>query len=334
MELKFKHYSKLLLIGMLWVACKQEHKTNADQADQEAASAETTHIPVFNGDTAMQFVLTQLNFGPRVPSTTAHANCVEWLKQKLEQYKAEVQIQSAQVSTFDGKKHTLKNIIASFNPNVKQRVVLAAHYDTRPFADQDPKDKVGPIEGANDGASGVAVLLEIARLLQNDTNKLGVDIVLFDIEDYGQPDGTPNPKADTYCIGSQFWAKQPHKSGYNATYGILLDMVGAPDATFYLEGHSMQYAGSYAKALWSTAQQLGYSNYFIAQQGNPIIDDHYYVNTILGIPMVDIIHCTPTTPSGFGAYWHTHSDTKAVVSPNTLKAVGQTVITFLFQEKI
>eukprot|EP00825_Cyclidium_porcatum_P021229 TRINITY_DN23737_c0_g1_i2.p3 TRINITY_DN23737_c0_g1~~TRINITY_DN23737_c0_g1_i2.p3 ORF type:complete len:174 (+),score=13.52 TRINITY_DN23737_c0_g1_i2:413-934(+) len=121
-----------------------------------------------------------------------------------------------------------KNIIASFNPDKKSRILLASHWDSRPYADHDPnkENHKTPIDGANDGASGVGILIEVARQLSIKKPELGVDIVFWDIEDYGEPQGTETGKEDTWCIGTQHWAKNPHKQGYSARFGILLDMVG------------------------------------------------------------------------------------------------------------
>ncbi len=326
-----------LIFAFIVSSCNTEKKTEEEKQPSSEEIVEKPEvpikIPVFNEDNAFDLVQKQVQFGPRVPSTPSHAKCAIWLVNTLKNYTPHVSVQSASIQTFDGKTHTLKNIIAQFNPTEKRRILLSAHWDTRPFADQDSKNQGKPIDGANDGASGVAVLLEIARNLSIDTTRVGVDIILFDIEDYGQPENSLLPEMkDSYCLGSQYWAKNPHVGGYSARFGILLDMVGAPGATFTQEEVSRYYASYRTKSIWNIANNLGYGSYFINKETPAIIDDHYYVNKIINIPMLDIIHRDDKTNSGFGEYWHTHDDNITNVDKKTLKAVGQTVISAIYQE--
>jgi Zn-dependent M28 family amino/carboxypeptidase len=304
----------------------QKTETNVQQSFKEASE--------FNSDSAYYYIEKQVLFGSRVPNSKEHAQCAEWLKNKLASFDGwEVQIQEFKAKAFDDKILNGKNIIASFNKDAPKRILLFAHWDTRPFADQDTKDKNKPIPGANDGGSGVGVLLEIARQISLNPIAVGVDIVLFDAEDYGQPDGTMMPrKPDTYCLGSQHWAKNPHVPGYRANYGILLDMVGAKDATFTMEATSMYYASNVVEKVWAVAHKLGYGNYFLYKRTDGITDDHYYVNAIAGIPSIDIIQHDPETRSNFGKYWHTHDDNMNIIDRNTLKAVGQTLLQVLYNE--
>jgi hypothetical protein len=242
-------------------------------------------------------------------------------------------VQKAMLATFDGKKIELKNIIAQFSPQQKRRVLLCAHWDTRPWSDQDSVRKDEPSDGASDGASGVAVLLEIARQLKQSKPTIGIDIIMLDLEDYGQPDDSPfEKKQDTYGLGTQYWAKNPHVPGYYAEYGILLDMVGAKNATFAREKYSLQYAPSVVAKIWDAANQIGYSDYFPFRDGGFVTDDHYYINTIINIPTVDIIQFDSSTRSGFGSYWHTHADNISIIDANTLKAVGQTLLQVIYSE--
>ncbi len=316
-------------------ACQgEEDKTEQPPTQDEPIASVLADAPVFNEDSAYAFTASQVAFGPRVPGTKAHANCADWLVRTLKRFSPDVMVQNGDVTTFDGKTFKLKNIIAHFNPKASRRIMLSAHWDTRPFADQDAKNKDKPIDGANDGASGVGVLLELARQCSIKLPEdVGVDIFLWDLEDYGQPENSGFPeKEDTYCLGSQFWAKKPHKPGYTAAYGILLDMVGGPGAEFVLEEVSVRYAGNQMARLWGIAQQIGYKNYFLNVQGSPIIDDHYYINMITKIPTFDIIQRDGKSPSGFAPYWHTHKDNMENVSKPSLKAVGQTVLTTLWNE--
>ena len=291
--------------------------------------------PAFNEDSALHFVQKQVEFGPRVPNTTAHLDCGNWLDSILRQYSDTMYLQTGQVEAYDGTKLNFKNIIASFNPETKQRIFLCAHWDTRPFADQDhatEKRKL-PNDGADDGGSGVAVLIEVARALKQQPVKIGVDLILFDVEDYGEPDEGVSKKPDTYCLGSQYWSRKPHVPGYNAMYGILLDMVGAKGATFPMEAYSQQFAPSLLRRVWNNGVQLGYSNYFhFKDSKRPVIDDHYYINKIAGYPVINIIYIDADAQKMFGEHWHTHKDNLSIIDKNTLKAVGQTLLQTVYQE--
>lgn len=294
-----------------------------------------TQAPAFDADSAYAYVQKQVDFGPRVPSTPEHAACRDWLVETLEGTADRVIKQQGTVQVYNGKKVDFTNIIASFNPDAGKRILLCAHWDTRPYADHDPDpaNHKTPILGANDGGSGVGVLLEIARILKSNPISIGVDIVLFDVEDYGQPDFAPGPrKPDTYALGSQYWSRQPHVPGYQANYGILLDMVGAANSRFRIEGFSNQFAPAVVQKVWNTGNELGYGSYFTYDRGQPIQDDHYYINTIIGIPTIDIIHLENNGYSTFHHSWHTLKDDMSIIDRATLKAVGQTVLTVVYRE--
>jgi len=314
----------ILLVGLF--GCKDNSKTE-EKSTASKVEASKVAVPVFAADSAYHWVKAQVDFGPRNPGSKGHAKTAEFLVAELKRFAPEVVVQTAPIRMHDGKTFPLKNIIASFNPDAKKRIVLAAHWDTRQKADNSSERTNEPILGANDGASGVGVLLEVARQLAAAPLQVGVDIVLFDLEDYGA--GEVN---DSYCMGSQYWAAKPHKAGYTADYGILLDMVGARDARFYQEGFSTYYAPHIVRKVWNTAYDLGYGRFFAFENSAPITDDHFYVNKIAGIPMIDIIQHDPLTNSGFGAYWHTHEDDLSVIDPATLKAVGQTLLHILYHE--
>lgn len=315
------------------VACKNEIENNKHIDKKEVKKVE---VPYFNSDSAYAYIEKQVNFGPRVPNTKSHLECANFLESKLKDFGAEVIVQDFNAKAFDGTILKSKNIIGQFFPEKKSRILLFAHWDTRPFADHDEnaelRDK--PIDGANDGGSGVGVLLEVARQLASKQTNLGIDIIFFDSEDYGQPDHKNLAyKEDTWCLGSQHWAKNPHKPGYTARYGILLDMVGAKNAFFTKEGTSYYFAPGIVDKVWNTAARLGFSDYFIFQQTNPVTDDHLYVNQIANIPSIDIIQHDPISKSGFGKYWHTHNDNMDVIDKNTLRAVGQTVLEVIYTEE-
>ncbi len=277
--------------------------------------------PVFSSDSAYYYIQQQVEFGPRTPGSEAHKNCADWLASSLERFGAHVTIQETVIETAEPQTVPCYNIIGTYNPDAKNRILLAAHWDTRPWADQDTSNTDMPIDGANDGASGAGVLLEIARQIQLNDIDIGVDIILFDVEDSGLPHSN-----DSYCLGSQYWGKNPHVKGYYAQNGILLDMVGSKGAVFSLEGNSMNTNPDLVHKIWDTAHKLGHQKHFVYKKTSPIIDDHYYVYKLTGIPMIDIIHHDPTTVTGFGQYWHTHRDNLDIISKETLQAVGETVL--------
>ena len=285
--------------------------------------------PPFSPDSAYAYVAKQVAFGPRVPGTAAHEACGDWLVQTLSGWADEVSEQKTTVKAWDGKTLPVRNITARFNPEHPRRVLLCAHWDTRPIADEDTERQSEPISGANDGGSGVAVLLELARQFHRSDPGIGIDMVLFDTEDYG------NPKVeDSYCLGSQYWATQARKTGYTAEFGILLDMVGAEGAVFYREGISMHYAPDVVERVWRAAATAGHRSYFVYNQEPfpPLTDDHLYVNQIAGIPTIDIIQYDRESPKGFGEFWHTHRDDMPIISLQTLRAVGETLGVVLREE--
>ena len=322
--------------GALWVGgCDSPTTTEAPPVEQQTS----LFVPDFRADSAYAFVERQVAFGPRVPNTAAHQACEEYLTAQLTRFGADVQVQKFEAEAYDGTSLSLSNIIGSFYPEQRKRVLLAAHWDTRPLADKDTERTDEPIDGANDGASGVGVLLEVARALQGaDTiPRVGVDIIFFDGEDYGEPEGKRATQAEGsntvwWCLGSQHWSKNKHQPNYSAYYGILLDMVGADGATFYREGVSERVAPSIVDKLWSTGQQLGFGRYFVNKESPEIVDDHVYVNYNAKIPMVDIVEYEPTSAYYFAKYHHTHGDTMEIISRETLEAVGETVLHVVYGE--
>lgn len=288
--------------------------------------------PLFDSDSAYLYIQKQVDFGPRFPNNEAHRKCAIYLENKLKSFGIETITQIGKAKTFNNKDITIKNIIGSYLPEAKDRILLFAHWDSRPFADQDNKNMTKPILGANDGASGVGILMEVARQLSITKSNIGVDIIFFDAEDYGQPSsGMVESNSESWCLGSQYWSKNPHKENYTAKYGILLDMVGSENAKFFQEGVSIQYAPQVVQKVWNNARQLGYSNYFINQQMGGLIDDHKFVNEIIGIPSIDIIHYEQSK-GGFHPTWHTHSDNMDVISKSTLSVVGEVLLHTIYQE--
>jgi glutaminyl-peptide cyclotransferase len=319
----------LILLGIcgVLISCGEGDRPNDSVITDKPVEKAVVTAPVFNQDSAYFFVEKQVSFGPRIPNSTNHVRCADYLVQTLKKFGAKVMEQDFQAKTYDGKMLRSKNIIASINPEASKRILLAAHWDTRPWSDEDDKSPAKTFDGANDGASGVGVLIEIARAINRAEKKpaVGIDIILFDAEDYGKSE-----HQNSYCLGSQYWAKNKHIPNYSAYYGILLDMVGAKGARFSKEGVSMEYAPSIVNKVWDQASSLGYNQYFIHQVAGSITDDHYYVNKEAKIPMIDIIEYDPD--SGFGDYWHTQEDNMQVIDKNTLKAVGQTLLQVLYNE--
>ena len=245
-----------------------------------------------------------------------------------------MQQQNFQAKTYDGLTWNLTNLIASYNPQATKRILLAAHWDTRRIADKDTERTSEPIDGANDGASGVAVLLEIARSISSQplSAEVGIDLIFFDGEDDGEPEyaiSRDNTKI-WWCHGSQYWSKNKHRPNYSAYYGILVDLVGGKNARFYREGYSRRFASGILSKVWGNAALLGHGSYFIQQDAPEILDDHVFVNEWAGIPMIDIIDFSPDL--GFGAYHHTHRDGLEGIDPRTLKVVGETVLATIYQE--
>lgn len=307
----------------------------SERSDKSAEPVQEIIIPLFDADSAYSYVAQQVAFGYRIPGSEAHKKTAEWLCAEMERHHATVIKQETVVTAFDGTKLPICNIIAQYAPEKNNRILLAAHWDSRPYADHDPnpENHRKPIDGANDGASGVGVLLEIARHLGEQAPILGVDIILFDAEDYGSP--TWNNVAstdDTWALGSEYWSENLHTPGYRARYGILLDMVGAKGACFYREAFSHRYASHILDKVWQCATRLGYASTFINEQAGAITDDHLYMNRV-GIPSIDIIHIDPNSGTGFFPQWHTVGDNMAQIDPYTLGVVGQTVLTVIYEEE-
>lgn len=323
-----------LLLPLLFIGCTDEGGSPHTPPRPELPALPPT--PAFDADSAYAFIARQVAFGPRVPGTAAHRACGDWLVAQLEAYGAHVTEQVGTVTIYTGEQKPLRNIIASWDTANAQRLLLLAHWDTRPFADKDSKRPKDPIPGANDGASGVGVLLEIARHLSAKQHGPGVDILFTDVEDYGQPSGAmvmDERSADTWALGAQYFARNPHRPGYKARFGILLDMVGARDALFYREALSMRYAPAIVNKVWRTAEALGHGDRFIAETKYFVgTDDHVPINEKLGIPTIDIIQYDPATQA-FGPYWHTHDDDMDIIDAATLHAVGRTVLEVVWKER-
>jgi hypothetical protein len=327
-----RHVYLCLLVAALFIGCGSSKKTSATDG-----SASQPAGPAFNADSAYAYCAAQCSFGARTMNSEAHERCGQWIVEKFKQYGLTVVEQKATLTGYDGTKLQNTNIIASYKPELTTRILLCAHWDSRPWADNDPDSAnwKKPVMAANDGASGVAVMLEVARLLANDSLGIGVDFVCFDAEDWGTPQWSDQQdNGDVWALGAKYWAAHPHKPNYEARFGILLDMVGGQGAQFHQELNSKQYAQGVIDKVWAAAQTVGFGSYFPATDGGMITDDHVPVNETANIPTIDIIAFYPDCQqSSFGPTWHTISDTMENIDKNTLQAVGQTIVQVLFTEK-
>lgn len=312
---------------MVLAGCKDQPSTTTVTYDQQS--------PDFCADSAYTFIANQCDFGPRIMNSAAHDSCGDYIARQFEQFGATVYNQFADGKLYDGTPIKMRNIVASYDESNPVRIMICSHWDSRPWADHDydERNHSTPIDGANDGASGVGVMMEIARNIQKSAPMVGVDFICFDAEDCGTPEWEENFEAteNSWCLGSQYWAGVHHKDGYRARFGILLDMVGGSETEFMKEGYSMYYAPSVVDKVWSKGQRLGFTDYFKSNDGSYVTDDHVQVNNS-GIPCIDII-AHDKGGSGFCTTWHTMDDNIAHINKNTLKAVGQTVMEVIYTEK-
>ncbi len=289
-------------------------------------------LTAFNASQTYQYIKRQVAFGPRVPGTKAHDSCLRFIVNTLKGDSLKVTVEKSTAKTYDGKKFEFENVIASTEPDNPARILICGHWDSRPFADQDTIDPDKPFDAADDGGSSAAVMMELAPILKKYPAAVGVDLVFFDLEDYGQQtdDNYPHME-DSWCLGSQYWAKNLPQ-GYNPRFGILLDMVGGKDAAFPMEGTSLYYAPDIVKKVWDIAADLGYGAYFTHDKTGETIDDHLYINKIANIPTIDIVDYHVET--GDYPYWHhKHSDNMSIIDSNTLRMVGRVLVKTIYSEK-
>lgn len=337
-----KHLFLIFAAALLITSCKSNKTIDTTTEDMAVG-------PSFSADSAYLYCKQQCDFGPRTMNGEAHDVCRDWIVKEFQRHGCSVELQQADLKGYDGTILHSSNIIAHYPAlsdsaaGDKPRILLCAHYDSRPWADNDPdaSNHHTPVLAANDGASGVAVMLEVARLLHAaDSAHVGVTFICFDAEDYGTPQWFEGESQveDPWALGAQYWAQQSstttqHPTTTTPQWGILLDMVGGEGSKFYYEGMSLQYAREYVQKVWSCASQAGYGSYFVCSEGGYITDDHVPVNKVAGIPCIDIIPYYPDCQqSSFGPTWHTISDTMDHISKETLQAVGQTIIQVLYSE--
>ena len=279
-------------------------------------------VPDFCADSAYRYTVEQLAFGNRIPGSKAWQQCADYLVTAMGRWCDTVIVQDFKATLWDKSTVPGKNIIASLNPQAPKRILLAAHWDSRSWADHDnnPSLHHSPVPGANDGAAAVATLMEMARVMSAMPPSIGVDFIFFDVEDQGVPEWSEAYDENSWCKGSQHWAVNRHVPYYTAVYGVLFDMIGTPEPRFTQEYISRQYAPGLCDKLWNCATALGYGQIFVKQQTDPILDDHLYVNQQAGIPMVDIVQNTPNI--SFFSHWHTTTDDLASVNRDALRTVA------------
>ena len=326
-----------MTVALVALSACTNKATTTTPASETSTQPKLKGVVTFDADSAYAFIQTQVDMGPRVPGTEGSRKCARWIADKLRQYGADSIIeQSFKAKAHTGDTYNLTNVMGRFGAPNKPRVLLVAHYDTRPWADRDRNSENAdkPIPGANDGASGVGVLLELARQLQVKRPDIAVDMLFVDGEDMGKSDGWTNTDS-TWCLGTQYWTEHM-PADYRMmppAYGILLDMVGSPSARFMREFISERYAPSILDKVWQIAEASGYGNYFINKAGGSVIDDHLFINIGAGIPTIDIIDCNNAETGTFPAPWHTMADDMSGIDPSTLRAVGQTVSNVIYRER-
>lgn len=313
---------------LAFAGCGNKKAGGNSDADTDVAPTEAKTVS-FDADSAYSYVARQVGFGPRVPNTDAHRQCGEWLVGELKKRGLNVIEQRTQLKAFDGTMLNALNIFAQFNPEKEERLLLLAHWDSRPWADQDPDpaNHKTPVDGANDGASGVGVILEIARQLALNSHGKGVDVLFVDAEDWGT-----QGDEQSWAMGARYFMEHLPVENYVPKEAILLDMVGGKDAVFCREYFSEQSAPRLAQSLWGIAESLGYGNLFLNRFGGAITDDHVQLIEH-GIPTVDIIEYHPEDDNGFDPDWHTTTDNLAGIDKSTLRAVGETVMYYLINNQ-
>ena len=324
--------STFIILPLLLLAGCNGKKTNNNTTP--ATEETVSRGPQFNADSAYAFCAAQCDFGPRTMNSEAHEKCAEWIVGKFKEYGCDVIAQKATLTGYNGTSLNSTNIIASIYPERTTRILLCAHWDSRPWADndEDEKNHHTPVMAANDGASGVAVMIELARIIRQDSSlNVGIDFVCFDAEDWGVPQWADGIDSDSWALGAQHWAS--HFAGPKYEYAILLDMVGGQGAKFYREQYSMEHARNVVEKVWKAAGTAGYGSLFVKKDIGYITDDHVPVNETAHIPCIDVInHYPDCQQSSFGPTWHTVSDDMQHIDKNTLQAVGQTLLQLIYSD--
>ena len=320
---KILSHLALSLLAFL-IACTSDRPKDGEKPRKVGSPTPVVTVPNFSGEEAFQYLLAQTKLGPRNPGSAGHARCLNYLLSELRLYAESVNGQEFSHRGYRGEHLRLTNIIASFNLQAEERMLLAAHWDTRPYADQekDSTKRNRPILGANDGASGVAVLLQLAKIMKQYPPPVGVDIVLFDGEDFGRA-----TDFDNFLLGSKHFASQKQPS-YNPRFGIVVDMIGDAQLEIMKEESSLESAPDLVQYVWATAEQLGLRE-FVSDVGSDVYDDHIPLNEV-GIKSITLIDFQ--YPDRSHRYWHTSEDTPDKCHPSSLETVG-TLLTHLVYKK-
>ncbi len=315
-------YTLSIAVLLLYTFCTTENRSGLQFTEQGRS------VPEYSSDNAYQYIVNQVNLGPRVPNTDAHREAIQLYNRHFREFAGNnaVFVQSFKTEVY-GDSLSLYNLIASFGTEHSDRILLAEHWDSRPRGEEDPSNPDAPIPGADDGASGVAMLMEFAKIFSENELPIGVDIILFDGEDYGMPSDL-----DNYFLGSRYWGNNPPVPGYSPRFGILLDMVGGVNAIFPKEGYSMQFAPNLVNEIWSIAEEFEYDNLFIDERGGRISDDHIVVEQLTGIPMINIIHhrLDESGNVNFPPYWHTQEDNLDIIDEDVMQAVGDVLLELIY----
>ncbi|MGH7638174.1 MAG: M28 family peptidase [Gemmatimonadaceae bacterium] len=292
----------------------------------------------FDGDSALAFARAQVDFGPRVPGTASHRSAGDWIVERMRERADTVVIQEWTHVTRGGRQLPMRNILARFRPELAQRVLYITHWDTRPTAESDRNlgARGRPIPGANDGASGVGMLVALASALRKTPPVVGVDLLFVDGEDYGTFE---NPVEDTtknrdVLIGSRHFASTMAET-YKPMFGVVWDMIGDAFLQIYQEGHSVRAAPEVVARVWGAARELGYDEYFLSQTTGGITDDHvpFIRKGLRVIDVIDIDYCLDGGTACGGDpsrnLHHTHEDTIDKISAESLQVVGDVALTLV-----
>ncbi|MFA8343586.1 MAG: M28 family peptidase [Rhodothermaceae bacterium] len=318
----------LIVAALLLAGCGGEKKTKAQKPLYDLTSGKA--VPKFSGENAYKYVEEQVAFGPRNPNSQGAKMALQYFKNFFEQNCDKFELQNFIYTGYQNEKLDLTNIIAKYKPEAKRRIILCAHWDTRPRAEQDKNEanKHKPILGANDGGSGTGVLMEIARILKENPVDYGVDIILFDGEDYGEASDL-----DNFCIGSKYFGATKDPS-YQPVFAILLDLIGDIDAKYPQDPESMSKAPEVVNMVWRIAQDIGASR-FISATGSGIYDDHVALNQngIKAINIIDSDIVGADSDIERKNYWHTQNDTMENIDKEALQQVGDVLVKLIYSLK-
>ncbi|MEK7264356.1 MAG: M28 family peptidase [Bacteroidota bacterium] len=316
-----------LLFALFFSSCNnQQTNKPANEETHKSNPKSQIAVPTFDGKQAFDYLTAQCNFGPRNPGSNGQKKCLQYLSSELTKFADTVILQPFTHAGYKNEVFQMTNIFGRFQPKNPNRILLIAHWDTRPRAerDEDSTKQKQPILGANDGASGVAVLLEIARQLKETKPHIGVDILFVDGEDYGE-----EGDLSRYLLGAKYFVKN-FRFEHEPQFGILLDMIGDAELEIRKEKASLHFAPDIVELVWNTANELGITQ-FSELDGPSLTDDHIPFNEI-GIKTIDLIDFN--YPNETKNYWHTTQDTPEHCSAESLEAVGKVLLAIIYRYAI